>query len=120
VRREFYELAESQPVAADVLRRVALLYASGGEIRGLSCRRAQPSARLAQPHDAGRTLQIPRTSRPTGRAKCRRREAIRNMFLRCDGHFCVLDNGRTDIDSRAVERTIRPLALNRKNARCLG
>ena len=27
-----------------------------------------------------------------------------------------LDDGRVDLDSNAVERSIRPLALNRKNA----
>lgn len=36
VRRKFYELAESSPVAADVLRRIASLYAIEEEIRGLS------------------------------------------------------------------------------------
>lgn len=35
-RRKFYELAESSPVAADVLRRIASLYAIEDEIRGLS------------------------------------------------------------------------------------
>jgi hypothetical protein len=29
-----------------------------------------------------------------------------------------LDDGRVEIDSNVVERSIRPLALNRKNARC--
>jgi hypothetical protein len=36
VRRKFYELAESSPVATDVLRRIASLYAIEDEIRGLS------------------------------------------------------------------------------------
>lgn len=35
VRRKFYELAESSPVAADVLRRIASLYTIEDEIRGL-------------------------------------------------------------------------------------
>ena len=35
VRRKFYEQVESSPVAADVLRRIASLYAIEGEIRGL-------------------------------------------------------------------------------------
>jgi hypothetical protein len=33
VRRKFYELAENSPVAADVLRRIASLYAIEDEIR---------------------------------------------------------------------------------------
>ena len=36
VRRKFYELAENSPVAADVLRRIAALYAIEAEIRGLT------------------------------------------------------------------------------------
>jgi hypothetical protein len=35
VRRKFYELAERSPVAADVLRRIASLYAIQDDIRGL-------------------------------------------------------------------------------------
>lgn len=34
VRRKFYELAESSPVSAEVLRRIALLYAIEEEVRG--------------------------------------------------------------------------------------
>ena len=33
-----------------------------------------------------------------------------------DGLGCFLTDGRVEIDSNAVERTIRPIALNRKNA----
>jgi hypothetical protein len=36
VRRKFYELAEISPVAADVLRRIAALFAIEDEIRDLS------------------------------------------------------------------------------------
>lgn len=36
VRRKFYELADTSPVATEVLRRVALLYAIEDEVRGLS------------------------------------------------------------------------------------
>ena len=33
-----------------------------------------------------------------------------------DGLILILENGRIELDSNAVERTIRPIALNRKNA----
>lgn len=33
-----------------------------------------------------------------------------------DGLILFLDDGRIELDSNAVERTIRPIALNRKNA----
>ena len=38
------------------------------------------------------------------------------MLSRWDGLTRFLDDGRIEIDSNVVERTIRPIALNRKNA----
>ena len=43
-------------------------------------------------------------------------EAIRYALSRWAGLSLFLDDGRVEIDSNAVERAIRPLALNRKNA----
>ena len=43
-------------------------------------------------------------------------EAIRYALSRWDGLCRFLDDGRIEIDSNVVERTIRPIALNRKNA----
>ena len=43
-------------------------------------------------------------------------EAIRYGLGRWDGLVRFLDDGRIEIDSNVVERTIRPIALNRKNA----
>jgi transposase len=43
-------------------------------------------------------------------------EAIRYGLGRWDGLVRFLDDGRIEIDSNTVERTIRPIALNRKNA----
>lgn len=43
-------------------------------------------------------------------------EAIRYAMTRWDGLCRFLDDGRIEIDSNTVERTIRPIALNRKNA----
>jgi len=43
-------------------------------------------------------------------------EAIRYALTRWSGLTRFLDDGRIEIDSNVVERTIRPLALNRKNA----
>lgn len=116
VRRKFYELAESSPVAADVLRRIASLYAIEDEIRGLSAdersgARDQRSRPLVD--DLYRFLEA------RGRqvsAKSRIGEAIRYTLPRWDGLIRFLDDGRIDLDNNAVERAIRPLALNRKNA----
>ncbi len=43
-------------------------------------------------------------------------EAIRYTLSRLEGLSRFLDDGRIEIDSNTVERSIRPIALNRKNA----
>ncbi|SHN64797.1 IS66 C-terminal element [Erythrobacter sanguineus] len=43
-------------------------------------------------------------------------EAISYALKRRDSLTRFLDDGRIDLDNNAVERAIRPLALNRKNA----
>jgi hypothetical protein len=45
-----------------------------------------------------------------------RAEAIRYALSRWEGLTRFLDDGRIEIDSNVVERAIRPIALNRKNA----
>jgi transposase len=116
VRRKFYELTESSPVATDVLRRIASLYAIEEEIRGLSAderrdardQRSRPIVDDLYRFLEARGLQVS--------AKSRLGEAIRYTLPRWDGLIRFLDDGRIDLDNNAVERAIRPLALNRKNA----
>ncbi len=43
-------------------------------------------------------------------------EAIRYALSRWEGLIRFVDDGRIEIDSNVVERSIRPIALNRKNA----
>ena len=43
-------------------------------------------------------------------------EAIRYALSRWQGLIRFLDDGRIELDSNPVERSIRPIALNRKNA----
>ncbi|MBB3772189.1 hypothetical protein FHS55_002801 [Angulomicrobium tetraedrale] len=43
-------------------------------------------------------------------------EAIRYALSRWQGLSRFLDDGRVEIDSNVVERAIRPIALNRRNA----
>ena len=116
VRRKFYELADSSPVATEVLRCIALLYVIEQEVRGLSAEqrrlvRAERSRGvvddLHQYLDA-RNRQVS--------AKSKLGEAIRYALTRWDGLSRFIDDGRIDLDSNTVERSIRPLALNRKNA----
>ena len=116
VRRKFYELADTSPVATEVLRRVALLYAIEDEVRGLSAEQ-----RRAARHDRSRVIvddlrqYLDARNRQVS-AKSKLGEAIRYALTRWDGLSRFLDDGRVDLDSNTVERSIRPLALNRKNA----
>jgi len=43
-------------------------------------------------------------------------ESIRYALSRWEGLVRFIDDGRIEIDSNIVERAIRPIALNRKNA----
>ena len=113
---QFYELAESSPVAMEVLHRVALLYAIEDEVRGLSAEQRQ----LVR-HERSRVISddLRQYLDARGRqvsAKSKLGEAIRYALTRWDGLSRFLDDGRIDLDNNAVERSIRPLALNRKNA----
>ncbi|MBV1692443.1 IS66 family transposase [Novosphingobium sp. G106] len=116
VRRKFYELADTSPVATEVLRRVASLYAIEEEVRGLPA-----EERRAVRHDRSRIIvddlrQYLEARHRQISAKAKLGEAIRYALTRWDGLSRFLDDGRLDLDSNTVERSIRPLALNRKNA----
>jgi transposase len=116
VRRRFYELAATSPVAIEALRRIALLYAVEDEIRG-----STPEARRAVREERSRAiiddlrLYLDARNRQVS-AKSKLGEAIRYALTRWDGLALFLDDGRVDLDNNTVERSIRPLALNRKNA----
>jgi Transposase IS66 family/IS66 C-terminal element len=43
-------------------------------------------------------------------------EALKHALSRWDGLTRLIDDGIIEIDNNAVERSIRPIALNRKNA----
>ena len=115
-RRKFYELADSSPVATEVLRRIALLYAIENEVRGSPAeqRRAVRDARSRIIVDDLRQYLEARNRQVSAKSKLG--EAIRYTLARWDGLTRFLDDGRIDLDNNAVERSIRPLALNRKNA----
>lgn len=119
-RRKFFELADSSPVATEVLRRIALLYAIEDEVRGLSAeqRRAVRDDRSREIIDDLRHFLEARNRQVSAKSKLG--EAIRYALTRWDGLSRFLDDGRIDLDSNTVERSIRPLALNRKNALFVG
>ena len=118
VRLKFFELAHAgpSPIATEALARIAELYRIEGEIRGRS---AEERRELRQ----ARSLPITSALEPWLREKLalisqksKLAEAIRYILSRWDGLCRFLDDGRIEIDSNVVERAIRPLALNRKNA----
>jgi transposase len=118
VRRRFYELASagSAPIASETLERIACLYAVEKEIRGRSA-----DERCAVRQDRSRPIVDElepwlRSKLSLISQKTKLAEAIRYALSRWDGLTRFLDNGCIEIDSNVVERSIRPIALNRKNA----
>jgi transposase len=116
VRRKFYELADNSPVAVEVLQRIAALYKIEDEVRGASAEQRQKirHQRSRVIVDDLRTFLEAKNRQVSAKAKLG--EALRYALTRWDGLSRFLDDGRVDLDSNAVERSIRPLALNRKNA----
>jgi transposase len=117
-RRRFYEIAQKRPapIAREALQRIAALYQIEAEIRGLSAdeRRAVRQLRTKPLLDAmrfwleQRRAELPRKS-PLA-------EAVGYPLNQWEGLTRFVDDGRIEIDSNTVERSMRPIALNRKNA----
>jgi len=118
VRRRFYELAAAgpAPIASEALRRIAELYGIENDIRG----RPADERRVARQENS-RPIIIdlePWLREKLGliSQKSKLAEAIRYTLSRWEGLTRFIDDGRIEIDSNTVERSIRPIALNRKNA----
>jgi transposase len=118
VRRRFYELAVggASPIASEALQRIAALYRNENDIRG---REPEQRRDVRQ----ARTRPLIADLEPWLREKLgfisqksKLAEAIRYALARWEGLTRFLDDGRIEIDSNTVERSIRPIALNRKNA----
>jgi transposase len=118
VRRHFYELAKggAAPIASEALRRIADLYRIEDDIRGRSAdeRRAVRQTRTRPLVDALQPWLREKLSLISQKTKLA--DAIRYALLRWSGLCLFLDDGRIEIDNNTVERAIRPLTLNRKNA----
>ena len=118
VRRRFYELAAAgpAPIASEALERIAALYAIEKDIRGSS-----PDVRRAAREDKSRPILVAlepwlREKLALISQKSKLAEAIRYALSRWNGLTLFVEDGRVEIDSNVVERAIRPIALNRKNA----
>ena len=118
LRRKFFEIAKggSAPIASEALDRIALLYAIEKTIRGRSAdeRRAvrqEKSKPLVLALKIWLEEQLARVS-----AKSVIAEAIRYGLNHWDGLVRFLEDGRIELDTNIVERGMRPIVLNRKNA----
>jgi len=118
VRRKSYELAQGgpAPIASEALGRIAALYRIEDDIRGRSAeeRRAVRQERTRPLIEALEPWLREKLSLISQKTKLA--EAIRYALSRWAGLCLFLEDGRIDIDNNTVERAIRPLTLNRKNA----
>jgi transposase len=118
LRRDFFDIAAggNAPIASEALARIAALYAIEGKIRGLGAgeRHAIRQAEAKPLVDALKTWLEQKLDIVAKRGRLG--EAIRYGLTRWDGFTRFLDDGRIEIDSNIVERSIRTIALNRKNA----
>ena len=117
-RRNFYELATPgpAPIASEALQHIATLYAIEKDIRGRSADerrmvRQQKSRPLAEAFEQWLRAKLALISQ-----KSKLAEAIRYALSRWEGLTRFIDDGRIELDNNTVERSIRPIALNRKNA----
>lgn len=117
-RRQFYDIAKggNAPIATAALDKIGALYGIEIEIRGRSAdeRRNQRQNRTKPLVDELKTwlhTQLQKLPRASETAK-----AINYGLNHWDGLARFLDDGRIEIDTNTVERSIRPIALNRKNA----
>ena len=118
VRRNFYELATPgpSPIASEALKHIAALYAVEKDIRGRGAdeRRAvrqQKSRPLINVFEPWLRAKLGLISQ-----KGKLAEAINYALSRWEGLTRFLDDGRIELNNNTVERSIRPIALNRKNA----
>jgi transposase len=117
-RRRFYEIAKagSAPIAEEALRRIARIYRIETQIRGKTAAERR-EVRQAESRPLVADLktwlqdQLARAS-----AKSAIAMAIRYGLNHWDGLERFLEDGRIEIDTNVVERSMRPIALNRKNA----
>ncbi|WP_417280752.1 IS66 family transposase [Celeribacter sp.] len=113
--KEVFDRDGSQ-AAAEVLRRIAEIYAVEADIRGvspgqrLSARKKRNAPLVAA---FGDWLQVQRRQIS---AKSRLDENLNYIHNHWDGMQTFLTDGRIEIDNNRAKNLIRPIALSRKNA----
>lgn len=117
-RRKLIEITRTgpAPIAEEGVALIRDLYAIEADIRG-----NDPAIRLAAREERSvpilaRLDDWLRQHRARASAKSPLGEALAYIAKYRDGLGRFLTDGRIELDSNTVERTIRPIALNRKNA----
>ena len=118
LRRHFYDIAKggSAPIAEEALQRIAALYAIEAKIRGHTAERRKAARQVESKPlvEALKTWFLTQLGRVSSKSVIA--AAIRYGLNHWDGLVRYLDDGRIEMDTNAVERAMRPIALNRKNA----
>ncbi len=106
----------SAPIAEDGVKRIGELYRIEAELRGLNgeARLAGRQERLAPLVADMQTWLVHHRARVAANSPLG--EALAYIANYWDGLKLFLTGGRIEIDNNSVERTIRPIGLNRKNA----
>ena len=117
VRRHFYDLeqAHSSPVAREVLQRIGALYGIEEQIRGRppDQRRAVRQAQAKPLVDSLRQWLEATLSKLSRKSETT--VAIRYALSRWDALTRYIEDGHIEIDNNAAERSLRGVALGRKN-----
>ena len=113
LRRQFYEVyvGGNAPIATEALARIKLLYDTEADIRGLSpelrrASRQQHSKPVIEAMKPWFKASLAKVSQGSKLA-----DALRYGLNHWDGLCRFLDDGRIEIDSNTVERSIRPIAM---------
>jgi transposase len=118
LRRRFFDLAKGgdAPIANKALERIAELYAIEKTIRGRSAdeRRTVRQNKSKPLVVALRAWFEHQLTLVSGKAPIA--DEIRYGLNHWDGLVRFLDDGRIELDTNIVERGVRPIVLNRKNA----
>ena len=118
-RRKLFDVAKSgkaTPIADEGIAQIQALYRIEKEIRGNT-----PEVRVAARQERSKPIidQMKiwlRDQRARVSAKSPIGEALSYIAKHWEGLIVFHEDGRVELDSNSVERTIRPIALNRKNA----
>ena len=117
VRRHFYDLeqAHASPIAREALQRIGTLYAVEEQIRG----KPPEERRTVRQAQSKPLLDSLRQWLETSLSKLSRKSdttaAIRYALSRWDALARYIEDGHIEIDNNAAERSLRGVALGRKN-----